>query len=116
MAVAVWKATDVTIGATLSGFMYFRPKHRCRIISAKCDNSTRHPADPRYAIIAIGPEDDEFGENSYPMEIGYTCSYGDLIWEPTKEVILEAAQQILFKVEGENGDTAGARVVYEVFP
>lgn len=116
MVVSVWKAADKTIGASLSAFLFFRPKHRCRIISAKCDNSTRLEADPRYAIIGVGPENDAFGHLSYPVAAGYTCSYGDLIWEPTKPVILEPTQQIIFKVSGENGDTAGARVLYELIP
>lgn len=112
MVIANWRESS-TIPIALQKYLYFRPKYRVRILSCKCNNDTRPSADPRDAFIAAGPEEDEHGHSSHLLKVGKVCSFGDLVYEPSQELVLEPTQQILFKIYGVAADEVNADVLFE---
>lgn len=89
-----------------------------RIISAGCNNVTRGELDPVKAFIAVGPEVATLSETDKTVVVksGYVCSFGDLIWQPKQEVILNPSQQIMFQIFGVLADDVRADVLYEEAP
>jgi len=114
MVLSPWRESS-TIPAALYRYLYFRIKRRVRIISVQCNNVDRGELDPVKAFIAIGPEVTTLNESDKTVVVksGYVCSFGDLIWQPKQEVILEPSQQIMFQIFGVLADDVHATVLYE---
>lgn len=99
--------------------MYFKVKEqvgkRIKVHTISMDNSTRPTFDPRPCFAWTGKiESKDGGANTDALiAIGYSCSYGNLTLN-NLDLDMEVDEQIGVKVLGENGDEAGALVLYEV--
>jgi hypothetical protein len=115
----VWRGSS-TIPVALYRFLYFRVNKEVglpvRVINARCNNDTRPAADPRSAFIWKGMTGSETGDEGTDalLTVGYVCSYGDLIYNPSTDLKLGLDMQIGFRINGESGDVVNASILYEV--
>ena len=103
---------DGTVPAALEKLFYFRHSSPVNVIQISMVNSSRPEADARPCFAFYGPRGDSMGAASVLIAIGYTCSYGDHVQNFNK-LLVRPDSQVGFKILGDNGDSVGAKVLYE---